>query len=139
MISLDAVGEAIAGYVLEDLALLHPAELNLRIICRPVHSAPDALMVYRTKPGRIALVETKASESQLAVELVKKAATDLIPVLLGWKNTGKAGDAVAVGVQVDADSTPDININVAVVKFIDEEGEPLHGSISAGAVAYNAT
>jgi hypothetical protein len=138
MISLPAIGEATAGYILEEPSL-HPSQLNLHALCRPLHSAPDLLMCYRAQTGRLALVEVKASESKTATEAAVDALSGALPVLTAWRNTGNAIDAIGVGVSVDGKSSSAGPIlNVVVVKLVDRQGSNAAPYAGVGATAIDA-
>jgi hypothetical protein len=122
MISLPAIGEATAGFILEE-PLLHQAELNLHPLCRPLHSAPDVLMYYRANPGRLALAEVKASETLPANDAAIRALAGALPVFTAWRNSGNAIDAIGVGVSVDGTTSSSGPIlNVTVIKLLDPQG-----------------
>jgi len=138
MISLPGIGEAIAGYILEEPAH-HPDQLNLSALCRPLHSAPDLLMCYRQQPGRLAVVEAKASESQTATRQAILALAGVLPVFIGWRNSGNAIDAIGVGVSVDGRSSPAGPVlNVVIVKLVDPEGRVPGPIAPAGPSAIDA-
>ena len=83
--SLEAVGEGLALYLLED-RVRHPELFGLELFCRPLGSTPDLMMYYRSDSSRLALAEAKATEKKNVAAALTQAVTQLIDVFKGWQN-----------------------------------------------------